>query len=202
LQSGKPAPVTANDIESLRAWAAGLNSRRLVGVRYWYWPDTEWPNGWSIDGVDEVAMEISFALDNGSTAVIAWAMAGFDQGVGENQGLALRLVARPFKPREGSLVPIEATELPQWAPLIGRKIVDVGAGWHVSDAGHPETVWSVKLTFDNSISVVVALGELERGSLHYLPDYLVVIFDEDLARTYGQPGRTAWGDRVARPSFE
>jgi len=91
---------------------------------------------------------------------------------------------------------------PQWLPLIGQKISGVAFGWQISESGCPESLWSIRVEFSAGASVVFALGELDGGlAPSYFPDSLLVIFDEQAARSYAHLGAigNAWGDRSGQP---
>jgi hypothetical protein len=91
------------------------------------------------------------------------------------------------------LVPANASD--QWRRRIGDRIGNVHFGWQVSEENCPESLWSLRLSFETGASVVFALGELDSGGAPtYHPDAIVVLFDERTARSYRQPGAigSAW----------
>lgn len=124
---------------------------------------------------DEVDMEIVVRLDNGASLTLAWAMSG------EVEGLALL----DGEPESDDRTVVDVTSHTQWSTRVGREVIAVGAGWHVPNAGSPRTLWSWRLSFEGGPCAVVATGELVNGEPRYLPDSLVVIFDERLALSYG-----------------
>lgn len=88
----------------------------------------------------------------------------------------------------------------EWAPLLRRPITHVALAWHRPAEDALEAVWSVRLGFDSD-EVVIALGEAadDRETICYMPDSIVVIFDEDVARSYEPLSSlgSSWGGLIA-----
>ncbi|MEV6646135.1 hypothetical protein [Amycolatopsis sp. NPDC051371] len=165
--------------------AAGLLGRRLSGVRYLV------PAGASAAGeveegpVQEVAHGVVFAFEDGHVLFAQWQMDGEDEFLLLGSG-------------DGGLLvdAVEVGELPEWRPLLGRKIVRVGTARHVPWEGRPLVLWALRIEFEGDLSVVVALGEIRQGVAAYLPTSVVVLFDADQARAYVVPSSetSAWGE--------
>ncbi|GAA2003238.1 hypothetical protein GCM10009799_32970 [Nocardiopsis rhodophaea] len=85
----------------------------------------------------------------------------------------------------------------QWRPLLGQTVIHVGLATHVAEDGCAPTYWSLRIGFDGGSAAVVALGEADED-VHYQPDALVVLFDEDTARCYIPVSSTtsAWGELI------
>jgi hypothetical protein len=99
---------------------------------------------------------------------------------------------------QGEMMSVVVSDSPQWLPLIGQEISCVAFGWQISESGCPESLWSLRVEFATGASVVFALGERDDGLVpSYFPDSLLVIFDEQAARSYAHLGAigNAWGDR-------
>ena len=85
----------------------------------------------------------------------------------------------------------------QWLPFIGQQIVAGYASWFTSKTGLPRCLWSIRLRFESTRSIVVALGELDENDRpKYHPGSLVVLFDDSLAREYivSDDSGNAWGE--------
>lgn len=114
------------------------------------------------------------------------------------EGLSAALVTKVPSTTDG-IINVDVSRSPQWHRLLGEQVSSVDYIWHVSEAGCPESLWSVRLTLDSGASVVIALGEIGGNSRPtYYPDALLVIFDENAARCYTQPGATgsAWASGI------
>ncbi|WP_125810847.1 hypothetical protein [Actinoplanes sp. ATCC 53533] len=98
-------------------------------------------------------------------------------------------------PSVEGVINVDAGQSPQGNMLLGQRISSVNFGWQVSEVDCPESLWSIRLVLASGASVVLALGELGGDSLPtYFPDSLLVIFDEQTARSYTHPGvdGSAW----------
>jgi hypothetical protein len=139
------------------------------------------------------------------------------------EGLALVLAGSQEYAAARKYKTTEATDFPEWRARRAL-ITTVALGWQISSEGVTETVWSLRLNFENDTSVTVALGEWAikghplgikanapelEGAVKYIPDNLVVIFDPVLAQGYrvnaaahpggpssATPSWSAWGDPI------
>ncbi|QLQ37609.1 hypothetical protein [Micromonospora robiginosa] len=134
----------------------------------------------------EVDLEVALTLSSGAF-VVAWGREDLTEG--------LDIGWEELADSEGvAAVPVSDGE--SWPRLIGRTITDVHASWQVSEAGCPESMWSMRVSFGPELHVVIALGELdELGRPTYHPDSLLLLFDESMARSYRPSGSSssAWG---------
>jgi hypothetical protein len=183
-------PITIHEQDQLRAWAQTLIGRRVVGVRYRSAPGSNWPDGNSADTIHEVDMDITIMLDDGTSAVVSWAMDGLVEGID------LRI-----RRNSGRMLEIDETDVtatPEWRGLVDQVIKEVAAAWHVPNEGCPDTLWAVRLSLSEGSTIAFALGEVETDIVQYQPDALIVLFDETAARAYQPPAsaETAFGTAI------
>ena len=135
-------------------------------------------------------MDVTIALDDGTSAVVSWAMDGLVEGID------LR-ICRGF----GTELQIDETDVaatPEWRCVVDHVIEAVAVAWHVPNEGCPNTLWAARLSLSEGVVTAIALGEVEAGIIQYQPDALVVLFDETTARAYKLPAsaETAFGSDV------
>lgn len=121
-------------------------------------------------------MDVTIMLDNGTAAVVSWAMDGLVEGI-------------DLRTQEQSTTSLgtdetDATTTQAWRRFADQTIRQVGVAWHVPNEGCPETLWAVRLSFSGGAAIAVALGQVEADSVQYQPDALVVLFGETAARAY------------------
>jgi hypothetical protein len=185
-----PQPITIHQQNRLNDWAGELLGRRVVGVRYRSAPGSSWRDGNSATAIHEVDMDVAMTLDDGTSAVVSWAMAGLVEGID------LRI-----QPRSRTLLEADETDVTttsEWRRVVGHVIDEVAAAWHVPNEGCPETVWAVRLSFSEGTALAIALGEVEDDVVQYQPDALVVLFGEASADAYKPlaSARTAFGTAI------
>ncbi|MQS10119.1 hypothetical protein [Streptomyces alkaliphilus] len=126
-------------------------------------------------------MAIELGMESGSVLVLSWAMDGF------NEGMAVEF-RRPGESGTGLPGdPIDVSYHPDWENFLGVPIVSTKIAWHVPNEGCPEMPWSYNFEFSDESSLVIALGEAEGQGFTYMPDSLLVFFDEMLAAEYKIP---------------
>jgi hypothetical protein len=190
MSQERSQPITIDEQERLREWARALIGRHVVGARYRSAPGSSWPDGNSAEVIHEVDMDVTIMLDDGTSAVVSWAMDGVVEGI----DLRIRRTS-------GTTLEIDetdATATSEWQSLAGQVIVEVAAAWHVPNEGCRDTLWAVRLSLSEGSTIVVALGEVEADIVQYQPDALVVLFDERAARAYQPPASagTAFGGAI------
>jgi hypothetical protein len=176
-------------LPATRADAAVLTAvvgARLGAVEYRYlpWGDPpEYTGGGA--GVDIDLAAVVLELEERGRFTVTWAMTG------PLEGLALLGTETPYPGLADEV--IDATGREAWTRFQGQPITSVGLAWQVSGDGCPESVWAMRFDFPQG-SVVVALGE-PGPPIDYMPDELVVIFDEEVARAYRPPhvSESSWG---------
>ncbi|MFF0084650.1 hypothetical protein ACFYR1_33780 [Streptomyces canus] len=126
-------------------------------------------------------MAVELVLDTGAALLLYWSMDGV------NEGLAIE--TRDPGDVDVNLPgdAIDVSEHVDWAGLLGASIVGINPAWHVPNEGCPEMPWAYRLEFSNNSSLVIALGVAERRGFTYMPDALVVIFDQNIALAYKIP---------------
>ena len=159
-------------------------------MTYRYLPPADGPafagGGEGFDA-DLTAVVLDLA-DRGST-IITWAMQG------ELEGLALLNDDGSYSGAADGIV--DANTRVAWRAHRGHKIISVGAAWQVSGDGCPESLWAARLDFSTG-SIVIALGTAD-PDLEYMPDELVVVFDQSLAASYRprHVSGSSWRSRIA-----
>ncbi len=121
-------------------------------------------------------------LDDRASAVVSWAMDGLVEGI----DLRIRRSA-------ATAVELDETDVTatlEWRSLVNHVIDEVAAAWHVPNEGCPDTLWAVRLTLSEGLTVAIGLGEVEADVAQYQPDALVVLFGESAARAYQPPAST------------
>ncbi|MGH9338550.1 MAG: hypothetical protein ACRD1R_02925 [Acidobacteriota bacterium] len=123
-------------------------------------------------------MGVEIVLVGGAKLAVSWEMDGL------NEGLSINLDSGDSnsEDRQGELVDVSTTD--GWKRVLGRKIEGLAFASHIPNDGCPEALWSIRLDLSGTASVVIALGEMRGDHLGYLPDGLVVIFNEVEARSY------------------
>lgn len=193
----KPWADDAAGRHAISARFGELVGTRLVGCRYLFPAYWDGYRPLSTDQFDVVDTEVRLALDDGRTATLGWMMEGAPDGR-MLDGLRLAIGSLEGEPPSGNL-----DAYARWR--LGGKdacVISVEALWQETERPGVDSVWAVRLDFLTR-SIVVALGEVDdEGLLRYMPDALVVIFDEVTAQNY-QPraaGTSAWGCRERRGS--
>ncbi|MEU3776094.1 hypothetical protein AB0F11_23335 [Streptomyces sp. NPDC032472] len=124
---------------------------------------------------------MELVMASGITLALSWAMDGL------NEGLAIELW-EAGESNAGSIAEtVDVSDHLEWATFLGGSIVNVTPALHVPNEGCPEMPWAFRLDFSNSLSLVIALGESKGSGFTYMPDSLVVIFDESTAAAYRIP---------------
>lgn len=178
-----------NDEQFINGLMHGVIGREIRGVEYLY------PGGIQGIAVDhggrvhEVDHGVRLLMSDGDVVTLMWqldgicAALGVVAGSGHDAGLT-ELVES-----------YDVSTIPMWATLLGRPVTDVGVAWHSSDFGCPATPWAFRFGVGGRRRFVVALAEVRDGRLSYIPDNIVVIFDDDLAHSYRCVGSatSSWG---------
>ncbi|MEU7182033.1 MULTISPECIES: hypothetical protein [Streptomyces] len=126
-------------------------------------------------------MAVELGLESGSVLVLAWAMDGV------NEGMAIEFRSPGESGTKSLGDPIDVSNHIDWRRFLGVPIASVGVAWHVPNEGCPEMPWAYRFGFSDESSLVIALGESEGTGFTYMPDALVVIFDEGIAAAYKIP---------------
>lgn len=143
-------------------------------VRYVVPRGEVWPEGHREHRAHEVDMAVELIMANGTALVLSWAMDGV------NEGLAIEL--RDPGELDVDLYgdAIDVSDHVDWARFLGVSIESITPAWHIPNEGCPEMPWAFRFEFSNKSSLVIALGEANGDGFVYLPDALVVIFENSL----------------------
>lgn len=185
-----PWAGTPDERRSVESRLRGMVGRSLRRVNYLD-PDTSDP--WRIKahpGLDAASMGVELHWKAGDTEV-KWMMEG------EREGLAVVFDQTPADLSKDRTKSAGLPEQTRWRRAYGAVIMAVGVSWHQPTADLA-AIWAVRLEFSSGQSIVVALGEWRDGTLQYVPDQLVVVFDAAIARSYVVPTgeEPAWGHNI------
>jgi hypothetical protein len=155
--------------------------------------DPETADPWRIKahpGFDGASMGVELHWE-ASANELKWIMEG------EREGLAVVFDQTPEDLSRDRTKSMPVPDETRWRKAYGAAVMAVGVSWHRPTAD-VEAIWAVRLEFSSGQSIVVALGELRDGTLRYIPDQLVVIFDAAIARSYvlEAGGEPAWGQNI------
>ncbi len=170
---------------------ASLMGEQIEAVHYLFPLTSERAYRRHFKTFDEVDAGVELVLLSGRRLELRWEMHG------EREMLSLRTH------RDLSSVPawqsLDVSQTDDWAHMTFKPITAIAGAWHSPCEGCEE-LWAVRLTC-KAESVVVALGEAGDDSrrIRYMPDSLVVIFDEPEARAYEPLASfgSSWGGIVA-----
>jgi hypothetical protein len=171
--------LLAESLEGRRAVEAAVDSvfryRPVRSVQYLIPASMDADDVLMAESVETAESGVLFSGGDGNVC-LRWSMRGFKESLW--------------------LGPFDATESGPWSPNV--KTADVGSHWgslvgatiersvvcwqRVADV---YSVWSIRFDTDSG-SFSIALGEIdyETGDLSYIPDTLVVIFNEAVGRRY------------------
>jgi hypothetical protein len=135
---------------------------------------------------DLAAVRLTYA--DGHRCAITWAMDG------TTEGLSLSTAADALA--SSSAERIDVSQSPPWIPLIGRNVASLSLAWRRDAAAGKESLFALKCGTSGGASFVVALGGVSAEGIEYLPDEVVVIFDDAAAERYVG----GWSDVVANPA--
>jgi hypothetical protein len=187
---GRLPILYAEDHGQLRRIAGALRSSELTRVKYAVPREGSWQGSRPQENVDEIddGVQLLTKIDG---VVVRWAMAG------ANEGLYAGLLSQTKRDPDPALLrQLDVSELPQWKPFLTKPLMLRGMASHVPFETDRATVWSLRFETSDGAKVVIALGEWTETGLQYLPDGLVAIFDEAVARGFTIPDNpgSAWGE--------
>jgi len=174
---------------ALERLVESVSGEILWRVRYLAMKDGTWPDGHRGDRIHEVDMAVELVMRSGVRLILSWAMDGFAEGV----AVDLRLADESEPDLAGDLIDVSRNE--EWARFVGQPLTVLVPVWHIPNDGCPKMPWSFRLEFDTLGGVVIALGEAVGEAVKYQPDALLVIFGEELSKSYRIPAsvNSAWG---------
>ncbi|HNJ97873.1 MAG TPA: hypothetical protein PLV13_07090 [Ilumatobacteraceae bacterium] len=147
-------------------------------------------------GFEHAEAGVELVGAEGERRTIRWSQTGFDEGLWVGAG---------GPTDEGAWVPgVKSVGVTSWSDRgLGNRIVRVVPAWQ-EVAPSRYSIWSIRMELTVG-AVVVALGErsFETGQPTYIPDCVLVIFEEEVARLYRSRASTssAWADEES-PSSE
>ncbi len=170
-----------SDRHALEAAAQGFRDQTLKQVKYVFPATRSSLDPYRKGGVDEIDFAVDFVTEDGSVFRAAWHMFDIEQGL-------LFGPASVTQPWKTAVVASDVSDHERWRPLVGKRVQAVGLAWQVPEEGASESVWAVRIELEERKIVVVALGTIANVPQPvYQPDAVVVIFDEEVARSYVIP---------------
>jgi len=179
----------AEDQRRLNTIAGVLKGSEVSRITYAIPAEGPWPSGRAQNNVHEIDDGVEL-LTPGDGVVVRWAMSG------RVEGLSVELLSEAsYHPDHALIRRLDVSEFTQWQPFLGRPLFLRGIATHVPDGTDRATIWSLRFESSGEAKVVIALGEWTRAGPEYLPDTLVAIFDEAIARSFRIPDNpiSAWG---------
>ncbi|MFJ3496737.1 hypothetical protein ACIPPJ_24525 [Streptomyces sp. NPDC086091] len=126
-------------------------------------------------------MAVDLVMSTGAALSLSWSMDGLNEGI----AIELRESGESDAGLPGDTVDVSGHA--DWERFLGADIVEISPTWHIPNEGCPEMPWAYRLGFSNGSSLVIALGAAEGEEFTYMPDELIVFFDERLAASYRIP---------------
>ncbi|MGX2995077.1 hypothetical protein JNUCC64_12385 [Streptomyces sp. JNUCC 64] len=126
-------------------------------------------------------MAVDLVMANGAVLSLSWAMDGLSEGM----AIELREPGESDVDLPGDAIDVSGHV--DWGRFLGVDVTEISPAWHVPNEGCPEMPWAYRLAFSNRSSLVVALGAAEGEGFVYMPNELIVFFDESLAASYTIP---------------
>lgn len=148
-------------------------------------------------GFEHAEAGLTLSDADGESRSVRWAQRGFDEGLWIGESSA--------REPGGAWVPdVNAIPVPSWKTFEGSTISSIAVAWQrIAPARY--SIWSVRLDLADR-SVAIALGERdpESGQLTYIPDCVVVIFNDGVGRRYRPPASlsSAWGEEENAESID
>ena len=167
----EPATLHRADDPRLTRLAAELVGGRVTRVRY------RLPSGtdFAAESVHDVGSAVELTLGSGRVLVLSWGTPGLDEGlaieVREDGAAADRVDAS-----------VDVSDDPHWSAVLGNPIEECALAFFEYYYDSSVRPWSFRVGVSGGGSATVALGETDGAEISYLPDNLVVIFDETKAR--------------------
>lgn len=187
-------PETLHQIDDprLNELAAALVGERLSSVRYVAPAGAGWENYSDLEHVHEVEMGVELLMDSGLLLELSWSTPGLKEGLSLTLGPVGQHAANEL------VSVIDVSDHVAWSGVVGHLVEAVAVSFRSHSDDSSTRPWSFRVGTSGGPGVTVALGEVRERALHYMPDNIVVIFDETRARAYQIPGsfQPAWGEVV------
>jgi hypothetical protein len=179
----EPATLHSADDPRLTKLAAELTGDPVTRARY------RLPSGTDLaaEDVHDIGSAVELALGSGRVLALSWGTPGLDEG--------LAIEVREDGTDDDR---VDVSDDPHWSAVVGNPIEELAVAffeYHYDSSVRP---WSFRVSVSGGGSATVALGETDGAEISYLPDNLVVIFDEARARDYRivDALQSAWGTPI------
>jgi hypothetical protein len=188
----RPATLHRAEDPRLSDLAGRVVGARVVAVRYAMLAGVDWDGRSSLDGVHEVDLAVLLVTDSGLTLELAWATPGTEEG------LSIAVLGAGERVSDDLVDMVDISGDPHWAAVLGRVVETLAVSFYEHADDSSIRPWSFRVGVSGGTGVTVALGEVAGDEIIYMPDNLVVIFDEPAARAYAIEGATesAWGAAI------
>jgi hypothetical protein len=179
----EPATLHSADDPRLTKLAADLAGDTVTRVRY------RLPSGrdFAAESVHDVGSAVELVLGSGRVLVLSWGTPGLDEG--------LAIEVREDGTDDDR---VDVSDDPHWSAVVGKPMEELAVAFFEYYYDSSVRPWSFRLGVSGGGSATVALGEVDGAEISYLPDNLVVIFDEARARDYRivDALQSAWGTPI------
>lgn len=174
--------------------AESIVGAKLSGVRYFIPDGNSWPGDLRKDrDVHEVDHGVELRLSGRIFVRIRWEMRGPDY-----EGIGVKVDNERIAWESDSVKNVDVSYSSEWRTLIGRRIERIGIASHSPSGQHWSAPWSFRVDLSGDAAFAIALGEDCDGILEYMPDNIVVIFNERLGVSYriADSLESAWGEAL------
>ena len=133
--------------------------------------------------VDQVSTAVLLHFDGGSSIRFRWAL---------RPGVE-RLSIDGWMPGDPTVETRVEDVTDRWPGFFGKALRRLD--FALQDVGSGPEPYACRLHFESELSLVIALGELNEGSITYIPDSLIVTSSPDRAASYRPPAAwdNTWG---------
>jgi hypothetical protein len=188
----EPATLHRTDDPRLVGLVNALTGEKLVCARYAVPAGVDWENNGGLEYVHEVDLGVELITESGMHLELSWATPGRDEG------LSMALEDETQHTRNELVDLVDVSDNREWTTVLGRAVELVVLSFHVHNDDSSDRPWSFRIGASGGSCVTISLGEICDHSLCYMPDNLVVVFDERTARSYEIPSsrQSAWGTTI------
>lgn len=137
-------------------------------------------------------MGIELITGSGLVLGLTWAIPGHEEG------LLIGMYRTEDCPPSELIDLTDMSGHEAWSAALGRLVDTVAISFHVHWDDATTRPWALRIGVSGGAGATVALGEARGHDIRYVPNNLVVIFDESVARAYEIPSSSgsAWGELI------
>lgn len=162
------------------------SSRAVLGLQIERW-HYAYPPGFPVyrqtshEGCLLADMGLAAETSAGELLVFDWRMEGF------RHGLSVKLTkSEEFSLTSGKTLMVVEELDPSFMKTLGSRVAEVQVVWHASDSVAADSLWAVRLGFENGGQAALVLADWDEteSSLVYRPDCVALIHNTELADQY------------------